>query len=232
MTIRPIIFSGEMVRALLAGRKTQTRRICRYQPSEDGFAFDGFYTMPDGVFQARLNNCSKLFTFKMPFAPGDMLYVRENCAGTERDDGTDGVLFPANDAFQEIANDPSAAIKWLKLYTYRGQEGAAIPSIHMPRWASRITLEVTGVKVERLQDISEDDARAEGVWYEKDINRYRMQKDKGANLIYAAGAFRWLWDSINAERNDGVYAWDANPWIVAVTFKVHHCNVDKMEKAA
>lgn len=204
MTDRPIIFSAPMIRALLEGRKTQTRRIIKPQPDPDGLAkfIDKDYWVDTSERKYKLPNV------------GDRLYVRENCAAFERTDGTNGVKFPANDAFLKIANTPEAALKWVKLYGYRGEKGAKVPSIHCPRWASRLTLVVTKVRVQKVQDISEDDAVAEGI--------ERLQGG-------ATSAFWVLWDSLNEKRGFG---WQTDPWVVALTFDVHHSNIDRMKEAA
>ena len=197
MTDRPIIFSAPMVRALLSGSKTQTRRIIKPQPDEDGLARE----IAGGWFDTSGR--------KYPLAePGDRLYVRENFClslpcGTPVYHATLG---------QKLLAECSD-IKWK-------------PSIHMPRTLSRLTLEVTGVKVERLQDISEEDAKAEGVEAgDYDDNEWLRSHPYGAEF--------WnLWDSLNAKRDGGIYAWAANPWVVAPQFAVHHANIDSMKEAA
>jgi hypothetical protein len=138
-------------------------------------------------------------------APGDRLWVRETCRAEELRDGLDGVRYPADKAF--VAIPGSAADCWIDLNAYRGQKGAVVPAIHMPRWASRITLEVTGVRVERLQEISQDDAEAEGI----DFLRGVPDADE---TLDARGLFHCLWDGING---DG--AWAANPWVWVVEFR-------------
>lgn len=113
----------------------------------------------------------------------------------------------------------------------------------MPRWASRLTLTVTDVRVQRVQEISEGDAMAEGILHENVIigadgaggthreisaDRYwnGTEEDEHEGDEYASEAFANLWDSLNAQRGFG---WDANPWVIAVTFEAHRCNIDKME---
>ncbi|KWA28502.1 tyrosine-type recombinase/integrase [Burkholderia multivorans] len=89
--------------------------------------------------------------------------MRETCSADELDSGLDDVRYAADGAFHAIEDLSEAAGRWVELYGYRGQTGATVPAIHMPRWASRITREIAGVRAERLQSISEPDARAEGV---------------------------------------------------------------------
>lgn len=159
--------------------------------------------------------------------PGDRLWVRETSRAHELTDkeaeadtfgvierlglevppcGLDGVVYAADNAFREIENSREASERWMKMNAYRGMQGATVPAIHMPRWASRITLEVTGVRVERLQDISEADARAEG------CDAYLAEESPAidqARMDYAN-----LWESIN-----GPGSWDLNPWVWVVGFK-------------
>ncbi|ELX8365372.1 hypothetical protein N8Q21_20350 [Enterobacter hormaechei subsp. xiangfangensis] len=192
-----MIFNGEMVRAILDGRKTQTRRIMKNQPAGDfpqtpalirnvvgaGFQWYGHYG-ESGIF-----NC--------PFgAVGDRIWVRETWAEAGAS-APDLKLYRANypehvpTHYENVP--PADEIRWT-------------PSIHMPRWASRLTLEITCVRVERLRDLSEDDAKSEGItppsggvlpgW------EYRIN-------------FRDLWMSIYGADN-----WEANPWVWVIEFKV------------
>jgi hypothetical protein len=192
MADRPIIFSGPMVRALLDGRKAQTRRVLKVQPPEP-CAFAGFYSVPlSGAFQCRLQGETTLHTQRLPYVPGDRLYVRE--AFAKDDLMPNGVRYVATDDISELRKKR--------------------PSIHMPRWASRITLTVTDVRVQRLQKISEADAAAEGVWGpEEPVETYGPRAGQSA--------FRSLWNSLH-----GPEAWAANPWVVAVSFTVAKCNID------
>ena len=230
MTERPIIFSAPMVRALLEGRKTQTRRILKLQPE----AADCIEAHPDHANEfSPWRGGERLHSIVVPFAKGDRLWVRENCRGEELDSGLDGVRYKADDVFVPIENTQRAGIDWLALHTYRGHRGSCVgpwvPSIHMPRWASRITLAVTEVRVQRLQDISRDDAMAEGIvqtwgdfmgdppeWAVASINRHG---DASGSHIYdnrtSVANFRELWSHIN-----GPGSWDANPWVAAISFTV------------
>ncbi|KVW08510.1 hypothetical protein LGM63_05490 [Burkholderia cepacia] len=144
---------------------------------------------------------------------GDRLWIRETCRADELDNGLDGVRYPADGAFRAIEDSSDAAGRWVELYAYRGQTGATVPAIHMPRWASRITLEITSVRAERLQSISESDARDEGVTIE---GHHMRGYCAGAFGPPSIRAFHNLWDSLNASRG---YGWDINPWVWVVAFR-------------
>ena len=209
MTDRPIIFSAPMVRALLEGSKTQTRRILKPQPTKiDGIG--RWYRMPGG---GESLNCHDL-----RFAPDDRLWVRENwsvkrhepCLDHERDWqslSSPTIRYTADDS----ERPPTRGDKKTGFGIFHGSVEKGLPSIHMPRWASRLTLIVEGVKVERLQDISEADAIAEGI----------------TGRIEPQDSYKDLWNSIN-----GPKAWDANPWVVAVTFRTCAINIDSMAGTA
>lgn len=196
MKERPIIFRAEMVRSILAGRKTQTRRIVKplHMATVDAEQFPILAMCPCG-------------------SPGDRLWVRETCRAEDiGDEGLCGVRYVADGQFMPIANTREASDRWVQLYWYRDMEGATVPPIHMPRWASRITLEITDVRVERLQDISEADAVAEGC---KPIRPELVQD----GLIARPGRsaveeFRLVWEQIH-----GGGSWDANPFVWVVTFR-------------
>lgn len=186
-----IIFTGESVRAILAGTKTQTRRVIKsVQPREDGRWPAGRDPLEDA-----------------PFRPGTLLWVRETWRLTasipvsaQRQAIKDGFCLPGWLAWR--ADDPAGNWCWRS-------------PIFMPRWASRITLEVTGVRVERVQEISEEDAWAEGVlpptWETDGLCFSRDHQH-----IDARPAFACLWDSINAKRG---YSWESNPFCWAITFR-------------
>ena len=188
MRERPILFSAPMVRAILAGAKTQTRRIMKPQPTR----VDGGVPFGDGPKWARAAPGSAVIS--CPHGKrGDRLWVREAhyIIGEYRE-----VFFRAT---QDSSTSPT--LSW---------PGPWRPSIHMPRWASRITLEVTGVRVEHLHDISEADARAEGAPFE--LARQDSVR-LGATASYRAG-FQRLWGSIN-----GPGSWDEDPWVWVIEFK-------------
>lgn len=169
----PILFSGPMVRAILDGKKTQTRRVMTPQPGH-------------GVMQPVVG---QYFQKPCPFGViGDRLWVRETFATYSGDEGTSGLLYRADPMF-----DTTTVFDW----TWK-------PSIHMPRWASRLDLEITGLRVERIQDITEEDAQAEG----------RTLQDFGSG---GPGYFPHTWDALNAKRG---FSWAANPWVWVIGFGV------------
>jgi hypothetical protein len=155
--------------------------------------------------------------------------VRENCRAEELPNGRDGVRFLADNNFVPILDTPEAADAWVTLNHYgqgRGTGprcGRRVPSIHMPRWASRLTLTVTDVRVERLQNITEDDARAEGVERDEDVpGGWVDYRAPGTQCcLIASDSFASLWESIH-----GPEAWNANPWVCAISFEVRRRNID------
>jgi len=179
----PILFSGPMVLAILDGRKTMTRRILKnhlflsrkrriYYDKDTERWYASF--IPD-------KTVGDFCVGKCPYGqPGDRLWVREKFACLDLAKKTP-VIYAAD-------REP-------KDYLWR-------PSIHMPRWASRITLEIIAVRIERVQDISNEDAEAEGLSW--------------CNAASPRDKFQCLWGSLNAKRG---YGWDANPWVWAISFK-------------
>lgn len=213
MTDRPIIFSAPMVRALLAGQKTQTRRLIR--TDEHGRCIRGRYAayMRDGVGLV-WRPYGGADEQPMPFdrvcelvgyAPGDRLWVRETFAHATN--------FPP--AVRYYATDDVHELRRKR------------PAIHMPRWASRLTLTVTQVRVQRLHDITEIDSSDEGAPCCVMDDDGKFYENQGGT--YRCG-FVGLWNSINGKRTGA--AWDDNPWIVALTFTVEKRNIDaKVETA-
>jgi hypothetical protein len=205
-----------MVRAILEGRKTQTRRVMKPQPVQQTGWVGGAYwerRPARGIVPADQWSIAGVLRFCPYGQRGDRLWVRETCRADELDSGLDGVRYPADGAFRAIADSSEAAARWVEMYAYRGQTGATVPAIHMPRWASRITLEITSVRAERLQNISESDARDEGVTI---ADHHMRGYCAGAYLPPSIRAFHDLWDSLNAARGHG---WDTNPWVWVVEFR-------------
>lgn len=209
MNEKPILFSAAMVRAILQGSKTQTRRVVK------GMALE--WLQPDTfspMFVADPENYLSPYGYA-----GDALWVRETWKCEELlPNGLDGVRFAADGAFRAIENTQAAADAWLDA---RRDENKWRPSIFMPRWASRINLKIVNVRIERVQDITRDDAKAEGVsnlWtWNAEINAKHPEYFSRALLNPYIANYSLLWDEINAKRGFG---WDVNPWVWVVEFKV------------
>ena len=203
VTEKPILFSAPMVRAILAGRKTQTRRLLRYQCT---FIGKVLLSLGKLLYMAEKRPRDCLFAKPAPYSVGDRLWVKETsyvapvgfgdrnlCNATDYDGQRRvvGYLAGMDDDSERCATD------------YGVKKS---PAIFMPWWASRITLDVTAVRVERLQEITQEDAIAVGVgelgWI---VPRQRERE-----------AFSELWDSINAKRA----TWASNPWVCVVSFKL------------
>lgn len=214
----PIIFSSAMVRAILSGTKTQTRRVMKRQPGDGWTPYGNFGEVhklvggepdPEQVIGWGPCNEDGDEAYPCPYRIGMKIWVREACRAEELSNGMDGVRYLADDAFLPIDNTVEAGDAWLDLAWYgkrtgRVAEARNVPPIHMPRWASRITLEVTDVRVEHLHDISDEDSIAEGV-YPTATGLY-----PGA----AKAAYRRLWETIH-----GPDSWRANPWVWVVEFR-------------
>lgn len=208
--IRPILFSAPMVRALLEGRKTQTRRIVNF--GKKAISPNGPYIESDGIdgsLRDVVHRCQKMSTVAAcPYGgPGDRLWVRETLRPAMR-----GITVYAEDGcpagFGNIHAKPngegsgeSVTWPWPKAKTVT--QGC-------PRWASRITLEIIEVRVQRLQEISEEDATAEGV-----LVGGIAEPVATSGYYGPRNAYKHLWETIN-----GKGSWDANSWVWAISFKV------------
>jgi hypothetical protein len=215
MKAHPILFSAPMIHALLEGRKTQTRRIIKGKNifiSASGAVMD----MADGHIKE----------IKFPYGEqGGYLWVRETwyCDHYKVQRGLSFKEVP--DARELLYYRATDCDKNGSCYTGFSGETMDVPwnsSIHMPRWASRLTLKMTGMKVEQLQDISEADAKAEGVQV-RDI----FYPDESRTDYSYCHQFRLLWESINGEGS-----WDLNPWVWVPEFEVIKQNIDAVLKAA
>jgi hypothetical protein len=236
MTDRPIIFSAPMVRALLDGRKTQTRRLVKPQPVQNEA---GLWVHPPewteravkkwgGACQSDEDGLKLHLGMKgLPYAPCDLLWVRE-AWGLGLSDHGDCPRYRATMDYQcgeKIKSVHEGSFKWRS-------------PIHMPRRASRLTLIVTDVRVQRLQEISEADAVAEGLsaaskgghlrkWGIADRDGLPGNDDHGWHwqdwTADPRDAFRTLWNILH-----GPDAWDADPWVVALTFIVRPGNIDQI----
>ena len=189
MAIKPILFNTEMVRAILDGRKTCTRRLVKPQPDEKytfplGFVTDSTEKKEVGCFGFAANEYGGSIQYVKPpyrYAPGDILYVRETWKKAPN-----GYYY-----YEDWQRDDIADVtKWK-------------PSIHMPKEAARIWLKVTNVRVERLQDMTDDDAEAEGCF----------------DYTSTALGFPDVWDSTIKKSDLDRYGWDANPWVWVIKFE-------------
>lgn len=243
MVERPILFSAPMVRAILDGQKTQTRRVVKPQPPEfvrhsvapqelrgdpkkhPAPYFDAYNGGPHWCWWDEYDRQGAGW-IKCPYGkPGDRLWVRE--AHYLTDDGeSEYAVYAADEASAEkhlrectdMAQRHPVGDGWLKRHT------KLRPSIHMPRWASRILLEIVSIRVERLNDCTASDARAEGIFQEHHVWRdcehpladvaYRGWPGAPVRFSDSVDAYRDLWEHINGEGS-----WSANPWVWVVEFK-------------
>jgi hypothetical protein len=211
MKTRPILFTGEMVRAILAGRKTQTRRVCKSVLGIGQITELERSTTPhyDWIFRDKRMRWNDLRHDEMlercPHgAPGDRLWVRETWAWP----GEEHVLYRADEHARDFKRRCDAD-PMMPQWTWS-------PSIHMPRELSRITLEVTDVRVERVRSISEADCIAEGLALHPTADGWPSPALVGSLFDEVHDAYQNLWDSINAKRG---YCWEKNPWVWVVEFK-------------
>lgn len=208
-----IIFNGEMVRAILDGRKTQTRRVvkpplhCRSTGCE---------LTPGELSDREVNSVDTLCPYG---GPGDRLWVRETFARFEQ------ITVYRADCLNGNGVEDADSMRCRLDYKVKWR-----PSIFMPKWASRITLEIVSVRVERVQDITDDDAKAEGIegrfhpddphlWTWKDYTTSAWAPQPRfhyGSSVTPVSTYEGLWDSINAKRGFG---WATNPWIWRIEFK-------------
>ncbi|GHB33727.1 hypothetical protein GCM10007094_23200 [Pseudovibrio japonicus] len=217
MATKPILFSGPMVRAILEGRKTQTRRIIKGIENDNTLQIKKPTKTKMGVITHVIDAPKHGL---LQHAIGDLLWVRETWAQIEE----------VECGCSEICGCPQVGEVRYRA-TVGDDERRWRPSIFMPRQHSRITLEVTGVRVELLQKISAADAVSEGMQLKRWITGIYPEHDIGVereNEILR-DKFRSLWNSLNEKRG---YGWDANPWVSVTEFKVHKSNVDDFVKEA
>ena len=205
MAIKPILFNTEMVRAILAGRKSCTRRICK-DANE--------YTVPDMEFYnadkrtyavhnfADKEQMEQLSTAERtcPICTGDILYVRETWKEAPK-----GYYY-----YEDWQKDDIADVtKWK-------------PSIHMPKEAARIWLKVTNVRVERLQEITEVQAKREGIQYDECPTGFAWKQETDMHNCYTTpiGAMQALWNSTIKKSDLDRYGWDASPWVWVIEFEL------------
>ena len=211
MKERPIIFNADMIRAILDGRKTQTRRVMKVQPELNGNFYEiygsawskGIKSVPAVHGHSLASNC--------PFgAVGDRLWVRETFRVHSRATYVATLVYKASE--RQSWPQPPHRVPIAKC-TKPAVVDKWTPSIHMPLWASRITLEITGVRVERLNSISQEDAQAEGM----ELTGWRptySDPDSGGEYQTPYDNFAELWESIYGDDS-----WQANPWVWVIEFK-------------
>jgi len=251
MKHRPILFNGEMVLAILDGRKSQTRRIIKPQPEGSNPIVVFARTEQTATHWRSLvnGNCEETARiYQCPYGqPGDRLWVRESwrIGAWDEDDGTIAIDYcdgPRRE-WLPIPDDDGEKFNryWISCCDelarkridpgtdgrYHWEPGQSPlrwrPSIHMPRWASRITLEIVSVRVERLQDISETDAMAEGIDMESDhaslcINIEDRICGPGDSDLFKGSAILTVWRKLWRDIN-GWESWDANPWVWVIEFQ-------------
>lgn len=258
MTDHPMLFSGSMVRAFFAGRKTKTRRLLTANDLRvytGGLDYGGRYVKPDAdTFAAALNNPRDFrfiehllawttdptplqlgavmaqWTGKLRIMPKDRIWVRESVTRFDKGTCDDHAWYRAGHNFHGLSADHHYRSLGIDEHAQwpAGREGPGngaaynVPSIHMPKSMSRITLIVDGIKIERLRDISEDDAIAEGApQYSSSIKLSRPFNPQWKGL-YRQG-FAELWNEIN-----GAGAWEANPWVIAYSVTPILKNIDEV----
>lgn len=212
MAIKPILFNTEMVRASLDGRKDATRRIVKgFIPDDAVWGYTAF--TPKGYISCRgtfADGYGEKF-FKLPCEPGDILYVRETwqCWRAHRYEATADIRFRAggDDVRLQFANGNTDSIDRLDYDTFVhkwfSHNGEWKPSLFMPKVAARIWLKVTDVRIERLQDMTDDDAEAEGCF----------------DYTSTALGFPDVWDSTIKKSDLDRYGWDASPWVWVIEFE-------------
>lgn len=212
MTDRPILFSAPMVRALLDGRKTQTRRALGQLDvftDSDGRPAEVSCLHIEGELLPRVTIGRVVTLKKLKAAVGDRLWVREHWRTTQAfEDLPPSAMTPENARLKYLA-DGATDNKGKNFNHFH--EGRHRQAMHMPRWASRLTLRVTEIRVERLQSISRGDAMGEGCPFQN-----------MADGPDPRDWFREIWGEIN-----GPDAWDANPWVAAYTFSLERKNIDE-----
>ena len=222
-TVKPILFSAPMIRAILEGRKTQTRRILKGSTEHKG--------KYNPAYLERHKNDPGWKKICPYGKPGDLLWVRETFRSNKkhfvgyRADGSCGVFFQNGAGGRYFLKHGQMAgggcpPKNGRQYGISKYGDCWKSSIHMPRWANRITLEIKDIRVEKLNDISGSDAKEEGTTVCTALDILGDYYNSGEDQKYIV-AFRDLWQSIN-----GPKSWDENPWVWVIEFEAHQCNID------
>lgn len=218
------MFTAEEVRAILDGKKTQLRRLVKHRgelvPTNRPIVMGVYPSGQLGWFAEWRHEYGARRALDCPCgAPGDRLWAREEWRTEERAaDLVDGIRFATDGAFVPIANMLAAAERWVDAHRNGVHGSSWRPARRMPRWASRITLELSSVRVERLQELSEEDARAEGVepLMMRSIDDYPAWMRPGMRETPPhVAAYRQLWEHANGK----LAPWTSNPWIWVVGFR-------------
>ena len=211
MRERPILFNTEMVKAILDGRKTCTRRVIKPQPTysaKSGFSWKGYSYGTD--LPPTKNGAAYNFLCNAPCQPGDILYVRETWQKAGLVDDFDHVIDGTEKYYYAAGPEAPCFDFWVDPETGEHKDKMPWkPSIHMPKEAARIWLKVTDVRVERLQDITEVGAINEGC-----IDDIEYAKGKSARSHFSG-----LWNSTIRKSDLDIYGWDANPWVWVIEFR-------------
>jgi hypothetical protein len=203
MKERPILFSTPMVKVILDGRKTMTRRVIKPQ-------FKILHALyPDGSIDTERIFRKSDWRIHCPYGQvGDRLWIRETFAPCQMLSGKTNITYKADGGKPPLylmADGKEIPCHWK-------------PSIFMPRWASRITLEITNIRVEKLKEITHDDAVLEGCYYNFNLNKGLTCKLHPEVCDTATvHCFANLWDSINAKRG---YSWESNPWVWVISYRL------------
>jgi hypothetical protein len=225
MTSRPILFTGEMVLAIRNDRKAQTRRLrgldeINASPGDwEVTGGDGLsaFSFSDKRTTRTMTSAEGMRNTRCPYgAAGDQLWVREGWRPAFDRDLYDCIEYRADGKRLKPQGLSESEGFWFDDICPDGEDAPPAkwrPSIHMPRWASRLTLEVTNVRVERVQEISEEDAVAEGTM--SYVAGGHMRRREPAEMSVRAH-FAVMWNDINAKRG---YSWESNPWVWAITFR-------------
>ncbi len=204
----PILFNSDMVKAILDGRKTQTRRIAKL-PEKWHRGFGAFENNPNGAEEFVIHGDCGIKTIYCPYGTvGDLLWVRETLQMACCED-VESFYYCATGNQLERFPETGEERKWF----WKQGVGEKIPSIHMPKWAARIWLKITDIRVERVRDISLEDIQAEGIDLRNDLV---FPESVLLRFLKHQIRFKGLWNSINAKRG---YGWDVNPWVWAITFE-------------
>jgi hypothetical protein len=261
MNDHPILMSGPMVRALLDGSKTQTRRIVKPQPTKDADLVNLRWEIsPEGYqhfcrtdkWWDESGNCTDEDIITCPYGKsGDSLWVRETWQLHSRATDVAKVVYRASERASHTEFHEFVPVSLIGNTQPKPFQQGWRPSIHMPRWASRMTLELTEVRVERLQEITEEDAKAEGMFFtdygRKCFHRASPPQDVGdcpAPQEHHPQRDGWMWDRTTSSDQclgsarsaywnlwntiNSADSWNADPWVWVLSFRIHQKNVDVM----